>query len=316
MAQIGRLKEFQAEVEPVTAYLDRVELYLEANEVKENKMVPILLSTIGAKTYGLLRSLTAPKPPREKSFKDLCTILKKHFNPAPLVIAERYRFHRRDQAAGESVADYVAELRRLAAKCKFEDTKEFLEESLRDRFVCGLKTESVRKRLLTEAELTFSKAVEVAQSLETAAKDAQQLKKDPSKDSQVRRVSHSHGGPEREACYRCGKRNHKAETCRFKDASCFECGKKGHIKAACRSAHKPQSGFASPGKGQRKPRKFNKGKTKWLDTEGISDESEESSEEDYGVNRVGKASTRPIRVELEVEGKLLSMEVDRGQRCP
>ena len=49
-------------------------------------------------------------------------MLKSHFEPAPIVIAERYRFHRREQAAGESIADYVAELRRLTTHCKFEVT--------------------------------------------------------------------------------------------------------------------------------------------------------------------------------------------------
>ena len=41
-----------------------------------------------------------------------------------------------------------------------------------DRFVCGLRN----KKTLMETGLTFSKALEIAKSLETAAKDAQQLK--------------------------------------------------------------------------------------------------------------------------------------------
>ena len=98
----------------------------------------ILLSSIRAKTYELLRSLTAPKAPKEKSLKDLKTILKSHFEPVPIVIAERYRFHRRQQAEGENIAEYVMELRRLTTHCKFENTVDYLEESLRDRFVCGL----------------------------------------------------------------------------------------------------------------------------------------------------------------------------------
>ena len=75
MAQYGRLKEFDADSEPITAYLERVELFFEANDVGDGKRVPILLSNIGPKTYGLLRSLTAPKAPKEKSFKELVVIL-------------------------------------------------------------------------------------------------------------------------------------------------------------------------------------------------------------------------------------------------
>ena len=60
----GQLYEFDAENETVTAYLERAELYFDANDVADEKKVPVLLSNIGAKTYGLLRSLVAPKAPK------------------------------------------------------------------------------------------------------------------------------------------------------------------------------------------------------------------------------------------------------------
>ena len=100
--------------------------------------MPTLLSSTRAKTYELLQSLTVPKVPKEKSLKELKTALKSHFEPVPIVIAERYQFHRKEQAVGESIAEYVVELRRLTTHCKFEDTANYLEESLCDRFVCGL----------------------------------------------------------------------------------------------------------------------------------------------------------------------------------
>ena len=213
MAQYGRLQEFQPENEKISAYLERVDLFFDAYDVADPKKVSILLNNIGVKTYGLLRSLTAPRAPKEKTLAELTTLLQSHYEPTPIVIAERYRFHRRDQTAEESVADYVAELRRQATHCKFEDTTEFLEESLRDRFVCGLRAESTRKRLLTEDKLTFKKAVELAQSLETATKDAQQLK-EPEKFGTVHRVV---SPPGRKECYRCGRTNHSAGECKFKE---------------------------------------------------------------------------------------------------
>ena len=54
-------------------------------------------------------------------------MLQKHFEPKPVVIIQRFHFHRRNQALGETVVEYVAELRRLATHCKFED---YLEEAL------------------------------------------------------------------------------------------------------------------------------------------------------------------------------------------
>jgi len=87
------------------------------------------------------------------------------------VISECYNFNRRQQAANESVADYVAELRRLSAHCEF---RTFLDDALRDRFVCGLRSEAVHK-LLVEISLTFTHAVEIAQNMESAASKVKQL---------------------------------------------------------------------------------------------------------------------------------------------
>ena len=65
----GRLNEFDAENDTVTAYLERVDPYFDANDVTDDKKVPVLLSNIGAKMYGLLRSLVAPKAPKKKTRK-------------------------------------------------------------------------------------------------------------------------------------------------------------------------------------------------------------------------------------------------------
>ena len=100
--------------------------------------------------------------------------IKKHFEPKKVVIAECFNFHRRNQAPDESIAEYVAKLHKLTTHCDF---REYLEEALRDRFVCGLRSETTQKQLLTEAELTFQRAVEIAQAIEAAEKKSEQFKK-------------------------------------------------------------------------------------------------------------------------------------------
>ena len=103
MPTFGRISEFVVEDERISAYLERVELYFGANDIANEKKVAILLSVIGAKTYAVLRSLVAPDQPKDKSFAELKTLLKAHYDPKPLVIAERFRFYRRDQTAEESI---------------------------------------------------------------------------------------------------------------------------------------------------------------------------------------------------------------------
>jgi hypothetical protein len=46
-----------------TAYIERIEQYFLANDVADDKRVPVLLTVIGGKTYSLLRALTSPDKP-------------------------------------------------------------------------------------------------------------------------------------------------------------------------------------------------------------------------------------------------------------
>ena len=97
--------------------------------------------------------------------------MKNHFQPKPLVIAERserFCFHRRNQSPIESIAEYVPELQRLATHCEFG---KYLNDALQDRLVCGLSNNSIQKHLLTETNLTYARAVEVAQGLEAAKRN-------------------------------------------------------------------------------------------------------------------------------------------------
>ena len=102
-----------------------------------------------------------------KTFDELKVELKKHFEQKKVVITERFNFYRRNQALDKSIAEYVAELRKLSTNCDFGD---YLQEALRDHFVCRLRIETTQKQLLTEAELTFQHAVEIAQAIEAAEK--------------------------------------------------------------------------------------------------------------------------------------------------
>ena len=127
------MQEFDPQVETMTAYLERLELYFDANTVVAEKKVSALLYGIGPKVYEVLRSLLAPNRPQDKEFANLDTTLKDHYDPKPLVIAERFRFYKHNQSSTETIADFLADLRRLTIRCGLDT---FLEQALRDRLLC------------------------------------------------------------------------------------------------------------------------------------------------------------------------------------
>ena len=110
-AHLGRIGEFDPQTESVTTYLERLALFMDANEVADERKVAVLLTVIGPKVYGVLKSLLSPTAPKDKSLKDLVDVLKSHYDPKPSVIAERFRFYQRSQKETESVAEFAADLR-------------------------------------------------------------------------------------------------------------------------------------------------------------------------------------------------------------
>lgn len=298
-AVYGKLQEFQPESESIKAYLERVTLYFKANDIDDDKKVPILLSSIGSSTYATLSDLLAPDEPGTKAFEAISTKLKDHFLPKRSTIAERFHFHKRDQAAGESVAEYNAALTKLAVDCKFGNV---LQETLCDRFVCGLRHEAIQRRLLSETALTYATAIETARSMEAADHDARAFKRP---DLSVHKLGKGHGVQKskpqtkhnREACYRCGRSNHVSSECKFKDAQCHACGKTGHIASVCRSKGSSVS-------------KKQKSKTHLV--QNAEQSSEESSDEGFKIHNLVKRSPDPIVVQLQLNGKFLDMEVDTG----
>ena len=46
--------------------------------------------------------------------------------------------------------------------------------------------------------------------------------------------------PLMDPCYRCGRKGHQPQNCRFREAQCHNCGKTGHIAVACRNKTRSQ----------------------------------------------------------------------------
>lgn len=134
----------------------------------DGKIVPTFLSVMGPNTFNLLCNWLQPAKPGNKSYKEIVDTLTGHFSPKPLVIAERFRFHKRNQDEGESVTMFVAALRKLAEHREFKDA---LNDTLRDRLVYGLRNEAAQKKLLTESDLSLERAINISITMGMASKE-------------------------------------------------------------------------------------------------------------------------------------------------
>ena len=96
----------------------------------------------------------------------LCELLQRHFKPKRFEVAESYKFYRCCQENG-TLSVYNARLRHLGATSIFG---EFLNCSLRDHFVFGIRNPATPKKLLS-VDRTFQEALQVAIADEMAGKE-------------------------------------------------------------------------------------------------------------------------------------------------
>lgn len=106
-------------------------------------------------------------------------------------------------------------------------------------------------------------------------------------------------------CYWCGRSNHSAHDCKFKDAECHNCHKKGHIAPACQSK-KLQKPFGKP---SARPNKCHSQKTSWIAS---NTDDEASDANNFTVLTIGEKSSRPISVYIVVNSQQLHIKVDIG----
>ena len=160
----------------------------------------------------------------------------------------------------------MAELRRLSEHCGFGET---LQDMLRDRLVCCINDAGIQRRLLSESELTYKKAFDMALGVESAERNAKDLQSQIGEAIHMSEVSAKQGaqasgkvGPNTSnnadqvsdnvfslntsshprptlrnqgvSCYRCGGR-HQSKDCNFMEATCYNCHKRGRLAKVCRT---------------------------------------------------------------------------------
>ena len=306
MAVHGTLASFDPEVEDWTEYTDQLSYYFIANGISDNaKRRAILISCCGPAIFRLIKSLVFPDSLTDFSFAQLVEKVRVHREPKTSTILRRFQFNSRTRAPDESVADYVAGLRRLAERCAYG---EMLEEMLRDRFVCGINNAAIQRRLLAESDLTLTKAVAVAQAAEIADTEVKELQsstagisiESTTDDKDVHKCTSEYPARTKNKvnrgtdCYRCGAK-HNPDQCRFKSVNCHACGKLGHIAKVCRTKKKFQNS----------------------DSDGTSKSTHQvvelsSNTTEYNLLPIGCQEGRPLQTTVKLEGHPFVMEVDTG----
>ncbi|UYV60521.1 hypothetical protein LAZ67_1001407, partial [Cordylochernes scorpioides] len=295
-----QFKEYNEETETFETFYERLEQFLILEEAGDEKKKAYLLTLMGSKTYGVLKNLCSPILPKDKTFDNLIDILKRHFSPKRSIVVERFIFFKRMQLKEESISDYLVEIKRLASSCNFGN---FLEDSLRDKMVCGLYNAKIQNRILSEGDISLAKVIEIALSMEAAEKNTKLFHLEQGDDcvDKLRMERKVESNFQNGKCKHCGKQHN--ELCRFKEAICFKCNKKGHIALICWSSRRNLRQHQNqPGN---------------IHQIGDQEEEEEYVQKiisvtipEYKINFA--SSDPPYLMELKVEGNIIKFEMDTG----
>ena len=130
----GRMEVFNPKEEEWLTYIERLQMFFVVNNVPEYMKAASLLNLMGGKMYASLKSSTNPTKPTKMSFEDIVQVMGRHLTMKPLVIAERYKFHKCNQDEGQSIGEFLAKLQKLAETCKFGTYRDEALASLWHKF--------------------------------------------------------------------------------------------------------------------------------------------------------------------------------------
>ncbi|CAI5674590.1 unnamed protein product [Oreochromis niloticus] len=229
----------------------------------------------------------------KKKFRDIC-------NP------ETNDKNKRQQKPGETIEAYVSTLKNMARTCSFGVLQ---DELIRDRLVCDITSDSVRRSLLKETELTLAKAVRICQISELTDQHSKALSTPKHITSvSVDTVQIKHGKFKRKRnkpltniqdCRNCGGSHPaKREQCPAFGQQCHVCKKYNHYKKQCRSA---------------KPRQRGK------QVNQISEDTDPDSDETFCIEHLTMEGKNNHNKEgyctVKVFDKALKLKVDTGAKC-
>lgn len=171
----------------------------------------------------------------KKEFQEICN----HQNNRTM---ERHKFHTRGQKQGESIESFISDLRIKAKCCHFGDITEAL---ICDRIVCGFTSDTLRKALLRDSELSLAKAISTCRIHEMTEESSKTLASQSNAASvdAVRLAPNRMQWPKPQPpsqtvtmCNNCGGRHAaKREKCPAFGQQCHSCQKFNHFKSCCKS---------------------------------------------------------------------------------
>uniref|UniRef100_A0A914VCG4 CCHC-type domain-containing protein n=1 Tax=Plectus sambesii TaxID=2011161 RepID=A0A914VCG4_9BILA len=214
----------------------------------------LLFCALAPTAQRTLMALISPKTVDDVKFEELRSALDRHYRVSPLPLAEFFKFFAARQDPDQSSADYVIQLRILAASCSWPLS---LDRALAIVFVMGISSNKLRQQLLQRDHPSIDLALEQANQYDSILRETLRtsISRPASSADLAASVNQVRGRSKSPSaaplpCDRCARFDHSDDECRYRQAVCNSCSKVGHIARACRSKPQPSQRPQSPQQSQ------------------------------------------------------------------
>lgn len=222
-------------VENISLFSDAWENYEIASGLDEKSdkiRIATLLTAIGNDCYKVFKNLPLSED-QKSTAKNILKALKEHLTPQVNIIYERYVFNTTCQTDMESADQFIHKLRARIKTCQYGALEDDL---LRDRIVVGVRDVQVRKRLLTQANLTLAESISACRISEVTEMQFKSMNINQEINEEVSKIyaKPSTSSNRAKQCKFCGT-NHewKKELCPAAGKSCSVCNKQDHFAKMC-----------------------------------------------------------------------------------
>ncbi|XP_012562704.1 uncharacterized protein LOC101238699 [Hydra vulgaris] len=185
-------------------------------------------------------------------FEQATSILESIYIKPKNEIFARHILSTRKQKPSETIDQFLNELKNLSKDCKFTavTAEQYKSEMIRDAFINGLLSNSIRQHLLENKILDLSSAFDQTRFSDVAQQNSnlysqltiptsasiQEIKsllqKQSMTDNHLAAIAKS-----KQLCWFCGNIRHPRTKCPAREAICHKCKKIGHFEKLCRSSN-------------------------------------------------------------------------------
>ena len=161
---VGSIEAYNPKSDDWSTYKGRLEFYLQINKITEAAMKQAaVLTLIGNAGFRMLTDVHFPNKLIDVTYDALTEDLDKAYGIKVSLMASRVRFGTVSQHEGQSIDEFIAELRHASMNCGFGDQ---LDNCLKVQFVIGLKSDHKKKKLLEDEDKDLADILKIDRALE------------------------------------------------------------------------------------------------------------------------------------------------------